>query len=190
MDRKIASLEHELETLRTKHAAHEKSLAELERLGSAQAPVVKAGRDKLSKKIATVEKRLSALRDEQEPVAEIDVADTLKDCAVTDPDAMALREIQAHAKACDEHAAGLAKHVKALHQAITAQRMKHRGRGPSAALVASALERAFARHATGTVLRSMRGPAPFPNNTGFESQIRLWEPMLKPVPASSPSLVA
>jgi hypothetical protein len=113
--------------------------------------------------------------------------DMFADCDVTDPDVLAFREIKEHAEACDRHAAGLAKHVKALHQKITAQRMAHNGRGPSAGLVTSALERAFARHVVGTPLRSLRGPAPLPQHTGFASQIAIWEGMLMPpTPAPPP----
>jgi hypothetical protein len=115
------------------------------------------------------------------PEIDLDIDAMTTECDITDPDAIALREIKEHARLCDEHAAGLAKHIKLLHQSITAQRMRHGGRGPSAGIVASALERAFARHATGTMLRSVRGPAPLPSQTGFESQIAVWEPMLRPV---------
>jgi hypothetical protein len=177
--KRIASLVKELDVLRRRHTDHERSVAELTRLGSAQAPLIAASRDKVAKKIAGVEKRIAALQEEPDE-REVDIDDMIEECSVVGPDVLAFREIQEHAEACDKHAAALAKHVKALHQAITAQRMAHGGRGPSAGIVTSALERAFARHVVGTPLRSLRGPAPLPHHTGFASQIAIWEGMLMP----------
>jgi hypothetical protein len=121
------------------------------------------------------------------PAGELDVEDLIDECSVTDPDVLTVREIKEHARLCDEHAAALAVNIKALHQKITALRMKHGGRGPSAGIVASALERAFARHTTGTILRSTRGPAPLPHHTSFLAQVSIWEPMLSaPIPTPPP----
>jgi hypothetical protein len=187
---KIATLAKQLDVLRRRHADHERSVAELERLGSKQATVIAASRDKVAKKIAAVEKQIAALQDE----AEIDtVEELIVECSVTDPDALALREIHAHAAACDEHAAALASNIRALHVKIVELRQRHGGRGPAAAVVVSALERCAAKYFAGTVLRSLRGAAPRPTQGSFKDQIALWDFMLRssppaPTPSPSPSL--
>jgi hypothetical protein len=186
--KRIATLTKQLDVLRRRHADHERSLAELERLGSKQAPLIKTSRDKVATRIASVERRLAALQDEPElaPTSVVPLyeepldEDVLAECNVTDPDVLTVREIKEHARLCDEHAAALAVNIKALHQKITALRMKRGGRGPSSIVVPSALERAAAKHFTGTVLRSIRGPVPRPNMGGFKEQVELWLPSLMP----------
>jgi hypothetical protein len=152
---KIATLAKELDVLRRRHADHERSLVELERLGSKQAPLIAASRDKVAKKIASVERRLAALQDSGVEKI-VDIEELIEECSVVDPDVLIVHEIQEHARRCDEHAAALAVNIKALHTKITGLRMKRGGRGPSSIVVPSALERAAAKHFTGTVLRSIR----------------------------------
>jgi hypothetical protein len=187
--KRIATLAKQLATLRAKHADHEKNLAELERLGSKQAPLLKASRDKVATKIAAVEKRIATLQEPDDleeiftapvtaPVEESPI-DRIK-VPLERTDKQVVADIVRNAAACDEHAIALCSAVRQLHQDITHLRMKNGGRGPSGALVPSALERAFARHATGTVLRSLRGPVPHARQAGFKEQIQMWMPSLTP----------
>jgi hypothetical protein len=106
-------------------------------------------------------------------------------------DEMMVKEVRAHALACDEHAAALAVNIRALHQKITNLRHRHGGRGPAGAVVASALERCAAKYFAGTVLRSLRGSTPRPAQGGFKDQVALWEftlqaPPAPPTPAPPP----
>jgi hypothetical protein len=193
--KRIASLAKELAALRQRHADHERSVAELERLGSKQAPLIAASRDKVAAKIVSVERRLAALQDEPDELEEIleaPMPDIEAISAMVHPapseraDAQILNEIRAHATGCDEHAAVLAHHIRALHQKIVELRQRHGGRGPAAAVVVSALERCAARYFNGTVLRSLRG-SPRPAQGGFKDQIALWEFMLQAPPRVPPS---
>jgi hypothetical protein len=184
--KRIATLAKQLATLRAKHAEHEKNLAELERLGSKQAPLLKASRDKVATKIAAVEKRIATLQAEPDALEEIFTApveespiDRIK-APLKRTDKQVVADIVRNAAACDEHAIALCTAVRQLHQDITHLRMKNGGRGPSSGLVPSALERAFARHATGTVLRSLRGPVPHARQAGFKEQVQMWMPSLTP----------
>ena len=195
--KRIASLQRELVLLQSQLAERKRDVIANELVDTKEAPLIRAHRDRLVKRVSRLERRIAVLRDEPEEVTmstdydeellngNDSVEVLIAERSVTDPDVLAFRDIKEHARLCDEHAAGLARHVKALHQAITAQRMKHNGRGPSAGIVTSALERAFARHVVGTPLRSLRGPAPLPHHTGFASQIAIWEGML--VPSSTPA---
>jgi hypothetical protein len=63
-DKRIRKLESELERLRRRHADLDRSAVELERLGSPQLPLITASRDSVAKKIASIERRLLALRDD------------------------------------------------------------------------------------------------------------------------------
>jgi hypothetical protein len=169
--RHIATLAKELGVLRQQHAEQERSVASGKQAGVAVA------RDKTARKIAAVEEQIANLQDE----AEIDtVEELIAECSVTDPDVLTVHEIKEHARLCDEHAAALAVNIKALHTKITALRMKRGGRGPSSIVVPSALERAAAKHFTGTVLRSIRGPVPRPGMGGFKEQVEMWMPSLAP----------
>jgi hypothetical protein len=190
--KRIATLAKQLATLRTKHAEHEKNLTELERLGSKQAPLLKASRDKVATKIAALERRIANLQAddaleeiftapvEESPIDRIVEPLERKRSALERTDKQVVADIIRNAAACDEHAVALCTAVRQLHQDITHLRMKNGGRGPSSALVPSALERAFARHATGTVLRSLRGPVPHARQAGFKEQIQMWMPSLTP----------
>jgi hypothetical protein len=63
------NLERELEQLRPRRADLERSVAELLRLSSPQAALVSESLDKVTKKIASLERRLRVLRGEPEPLA-------------------------------------------------------------------------------------------------------------------------
>jgi hypothetical protein len=173
-----------------------KRIASLQRelvLLQQEAPLSRAHRDRLAKRMSGIERRIAVLRDEPEEVTmstdydeellekgNDSVEVLIAERSVTDSDVLTVREIQEHARLCDEHAAALAVNVKALHTKITALRMARGGRGPSSIVVPSALERAAAKHFTGTILRSIRGPVPRPGMGGFAEQVEMWMPSLSP----------
>jgi hypothetical protein len=205
--KRIASLAKELDVLRRRHANHERSVAELERLGSGQARLIAASRDKVAAKIANIDSRIAALQDEPEdtpivegPMPDIEsISAPIVNPAPSKPtertNEQIRRDIRTNAAACDEHAAALAVAVRALHVDITEIRQRQ-NRGPSSAIVTSALERAAAKHFTGTLLRSTRSPCPRPAQGGFASQVEIWWPLLlppqtpPPPPPMSPATVA
>jgi hypothetical protein len=186
-------LERELEQLRPRHVELERSVGELLRLGSPQAALVSESLDKAAKKIASLERRLRVLRGEPEPVAS---KPKLKDNPLLKPKPRSklveeqkpapclgcsdheVEEMHQLAAACDEHARALGSAVKQLHQKLTAARMANNGRGPSAVMVNSVFERAFAQYVQGTPLRSLRGPVNQPQT--FSTVVSRWAPMLRP----------
>jgi hypothetical protein len=64
MTDRVRRLTRDLERLRRRHADLDRSAVELERLGSPQLPLITASRDSVAKKIASVERRLLSLRDD------------------------------------------------------------------------------------------------------------------------------
>jgi hypothetical protein len=188
----MASLQRELTVLQPRLEELKRGVIAHELINTREAPLIRARRDRLAKRMSRIERRIAVLRDEPEEVTMATDYDEellngngsvevlIAERSVTDPDAMTVREIKEHARLCDEHAAALAVNIKALHTKITALRMKRGGRGPSSIVVPSALERAAAKHFTGTVLRSIRGPVPRPGMGGFKEQVELWMPSLTP----------
>jgi hypothetical protein len=182
---RIRKLEDELARLKVRHANLERSANELQRLNSPQVPFVSASRDKVFAKIASVEKRLAVLRDNEEahrianPPMPLVPAVTVTQL----PNGWPVVELKQLADECDHHAAALGKALRALHQRIVEQRVATGGRGPPSALVFNALERAGARYLEGTPLRSQRGPAVgVRHRNSFRQQIELWTPGLTPAP--------
>jgi hypothetical protein len=102
-----------------------------------------------------------------------------KDVATTD-----LREL---AQLCDEYAEAFGGVLKRLHAELVAARQCANGRGPSALLLWSGLERCATRNFEGTVLRSLRGSPRIAQQPSFVEQIERWLPTLNaPNPPSSP----
>jgi hypothetical protein len=191
-------IERELEQLRPRRADLERSVAELLRLSSPQAALVSESLDKVAKKIARLERRLRVLRGEPEP-AVLDKS-MIKELLKPNPRSRPVEEKPAPrlgcsdheveemhqlAVACDEHARALGSAVKQLHQKLTAARMANNGRGPSAVMVNSVFERAFAQYVQGTPLRSLRGPVNQPQT--FSTVVSRWAPMLRPPTLSPPA---
>jgi hypothetical protein len=180
---RIAKLEGELERLKVRHADLERSANELQRLNSPQVPFVAASRDKVFAKIASVEKRLAVLRDNEEAHKIANPPPGPASITVTQlPNGWPVVELTDLADECDHHAAALGKALRALHQRIVEHRMGG-GRGPPSTLIYNALERAGARYLEGTPLRSQRGPAVgVRHRNSFRQQIELWTPGLTPTP--------
>jgi hypothetical protein len=181
---RIRKLEDELERLKVRHADLERSANELQRLNSPQVPFVSASRDKVFAKIASVEKRLAVLRDNEEAHRIANPPQPLVPAVTVTqlPNGWPTSELNNLADQCDHHAAALGKALRALHQRIVEQRVSNNGRGPPSALVFNALERAGARYLEGTPLRSLRGPAVgVRHRNSFRQQIELWTPGLTPM---------
>ena len=101
-----------------------------------------------------------------------------EDVATTD-----LRQL---ARLCDEHAEAFGGVLKKLHAELVAARQRNNGRGPSALLLWSSLERCATRNFDGTVLRSLRGSPRIARQPTFAEQIERWMSMLG-APPNSPS---
>jgi hypothetical protein len=96
-----------------------------------------------------------------------------------------LDELRTLAAACDTHARGLGTSIKELHSKLTAHRMNSGGRGPSAMMIVSTLERCSAAYFAGTAIRSTRGPLAAQRT--FAQMVEAWMPMLMPPKSPPPS---
>jgi hypothetical protein len=98
------------------------------------------------------------------------------------------RDVRELAALCDKLGAEFGAVLRQLHVELTALRQRNGGRGPSALMCWSALERCAMRNFEGTVLRSLRSSPRLAVQLSFVAQIEKWLPSLgTPAPSPSPS---
>jgi hypothetical protein len=91
------------------------------------------------------------------------------------------------ARQCDRHAKAFGDSLRRLHEGVVEARRRNGGRGISALVCWSALERASCQYFVSTPLRSLRSSPRIAGQPSFERQIEMWLPMLNaPPPNSSP----
>jgi hypothetical protein len=89
------------------------------------------------------------------------------------------------AQACERYAEAFSDALKKLHNELVAARQRNAGRGPTALVLWSALERCATSRFDGTVLRSLRGSARIAGQRTFAGQVEQWLPSLTAPPPQS-----
>jgi hypothetical protein len=91
------------------------------------------------------------------------------------------------ARQCDRYAKAFGDSLRRLHEGVVEARRRNGGRGVSALVCWSALERASCQYFVSTPLRSVRSSPRIAGQPSFERQVEMWLPMLNaPPPNSSP----